>query len=389
MRIKTVLLSDFTVAKLSRMEDVIDFAPPYQREGDVWSETTRQGLIDSIINGLDLPKLYFERATTRRLSPAGLTVQYAVLDGKQRLQAILEFMRGKLKLPADFWFFEDRSVQVQGWTLFQLQESYPELASRFTDFELPIVSVTSDSGDLIEEMFQRLNASSALNAAERRNAVSGPTRTAANQLAGHKLLVECSPIRSARYKYRELGAKFLAIEHQLVTRGKVQDTKASTLLKLFKDSAGAEPSISAETMEGYKESAEGVLNQMYDVFDVNDLLLGSIGTVVVYYMVFRCEDAASHVVDRAKLSLFEDMRRAASRLAEDDDQYAFPANARLREYNVLVQSTNDGTALERRGAILSAFVEGYVDGAALTGLEELGPGPIPDGGTDEDGLANE
>lgn len=371
MKIETHLLSEFTTTTVSRMMDVIDLSPAYQREGNVWSEDTRRRLIDSIINGLDVPKLYFEKATSRRVSPRGLTYQYAVLDGKQRLQAILEFMRGELSLPSDFWFYEDPDVQVQNWTLGQLQSEHPDLARRFTDFELPIVSVTSDSGDLIEEMFQRLNASTALNAAERRNAVSGPTRTAANRLASHKLLLERSPIRSARYKYRELGAKFLAIEHQLATRGRIIGTKAGTLYKLFKDSQGAAPAISAHDMEGYAEIADGVLNRMYKVFLPSDALLASIGTVVVYYIVFRDQEIVA-VADREGLSLFEELRRQAARMGENDLQYGLTANARLREYNVLVQSTNDGAALARRATILSSFLKDGTDENPLAGLEHMG-----------------
>lgn len=371
MKISTSLMPEFTVTKLIRMVDVIDFAPAYQREGDVWRVETRQRLIDSIINGLDVPKLYFEREMARRTSPSGLTYRYAVLDGKQRLQAITEFMRGELSLPSDFWFFEDRDIKVQGWTLEQLRAHHPSLARRFTDFELPVVVVTSDSGDLVEEMFQRLNASSALNAAERRNAISGPTRNAANELAAHPLLVECSPIKSARYKYRELAAKFLAIEDQLTTRSRVLGTKATTLLKLFRDAQGERPRIKPEEMHTYAATAETVLDRMRDVFEPNDWLLASIGTVVVYYIVFRSDSGAA-AAGRAQLSHFEELRRQAARMAEDEPDYALPANARLREYNVLVQSTNDGAALERRAAILSAFLLGYAAASPLAGLAGLG-----------------
>lgn len=371
MKISTELLTEFTVTRLTQMVEVIDFDPPYQREGDVWRVETRQRLIDSILNGLDLPKLYFEREMARRTSPAGLTYRYAVLDGKQRMQAIIEFMRGQLSLSDDFWFFEDRDVQVKGWTFQMLEAQYPWLARRFTDFELPVVVVTSDSGDLVEEMFQRLNASSALNAAERRNAISGSTRTAANELASHPLLVECSPIKSARYKYRELAAKFLAIEEQLATHQRVLGTKAPTLLKLFRDGQGSAPRIRSEDMEGYARTATSVLDRMNNVFERDDWLLASIGTVVVYYIVFR-DQAGAEAADRTKLATFEDLRRQAAAMSEDEAEYAVPANARLREYNGLVQSTNDGAALARRAAILSAFLRGYVPESPLGGLTGLG-----------------
>lgn len=382
MKIRTESLQEITVSRFLRMTSVIDLNPPYQREGGVWSEGARSTLIDSIINGLDVPKLYFESATSRRKGPRGLTYQYAVLDGKQRLETILAFLSGKLALPDDFIFFEDKTVNAKGMKLSQLEDDYPLLAQRFLDFEIPIVRVTSDSGDLIEEMFQRLNSSTALNAAEKRNALSGPTRDAANALANHPLLQKCSPIRNARYKYRELGAKFLAIEHQMTTSGRIIDTKAATLYRLFTATRGDSPSISPGAMTGYKDSANEVLDRMKDVFDENDPLLSSIGTVVVYYVAFH--DPSFHAaVDRDKLADFEDSRRAAAQLAEVDPAYNRGANARLREYNAFVQSTNDGKAITRRSTILANFVKGYDSSDPLAGLDEIPDGELPD--NDDDG----
>ena len=377
MKIRTELLPEVTIARFRRMRKVVDLNPPYQREGGVWKESTRSALVDSIINGLDVPKLYFEKATSRRTGPEGLAYQYAVIDGKQRLEAIIAFLEDDLPLAEDFLFFEDEAVKAANMTLSQLQAEYPTVAGRFLDYELPIVSVTSDSGDLIEEMFQRLNASTALNAAERRNALTGPTRDAANALAGHQLLVSRSPIRSARYKYRELGAKFLAIEHQLDTRGRITDTKADTLYDLFVATRGDTPRVSAEQMSGYHDLAKQTLDRMIEMFEDGDRLLASIGTVVVYYIVFR-DASVQDAIDREKLVDFEDLRREASRMPEDDADYGRPANARLREYNVFVQSTNDGRALSRRAQILEAYLRGHSTEDPLGGLDDLSDGELPE-----------
>lgn len=379
MKIRTELLADITVARFSRLREVVDLNPSYQREGGVWRTETRSRLIDTIINGLDVPKLYFEKATTRRFTPEGLTYQYAVIDGKQRLEAIISFLDGELALADDFWFFEDRTVLARGMRLRDLQNSYPLLARRFLDFMLPVVSVSADSGDLIEEMFQRLNASAALNAAEKRNAIAGPTRDAANQLAEHALLVEASPIKNARYKYRELGAKFLAIEHQLDVKQRIIGTKAQTLEELFRATRGSAPAITASQMDEYRMRANETLDRMATVFGENDPLLASIGTVVTYYIVFG--HRIQRGINRGQLLQFEELRRAAAELAEDEQQYARSANARLREYNVLVQSTNDGSALTRRADIISAYISGYTDDDPLAGLDAL-EGDLPDGDDD-------
>lgn len=376
MHIRTNPLPEVLVSRFRRMREVVDLDPPYQREGNVWKPEQRSALIDSIINGLDVPKLYFERARGKRLSPSGLAYEYAAIDGKQRLEAIIGFMDGNLRLPEDFWYFEDESVNAANMTLKELEENYPKLASRFWDFELPIVVVTTDSGDLVEEMFQRLNASTALNAAERRNSIQGPTRDSANALAEHPLLIARSPIRSARYKYRELGAKFLAIEHQLAKRGKLSDTKAATLYDLFTATRGDQPEISKDEMRDYESNAAATLDRMALLFEDNDPLLRSIGTVVVYYIAFR-SSPTSQVATREALNAFEAARRAVAAMADNDAAYSSPSNARLREYNVWVQSTNDGTALARRAEILRTYLEGFAGGDPIAALARMNAGAVP------------
>lgn len=352
------------------MRSLIDLDPPYQREGDVWKPATRAILIDSILNGLDIPKLYFEEVLDKRVNSSGLAFEYAVIDGKQRLESILAFIDGDLALAEDFYFFEDEDVKASGLNLREIEARYPDLADRFWSFVLPIVVVHANSGDLVEEMFQRLNAATSLNAAEKRNSILSPTRDAANRLADHQLLTVLSPIRSARYKYRELAAKFLAIEHQLATKGKLADTKAATLLDLFRATRDPGRTIDDADMAEFEARALSTLDRMAEEFVERDPLLRSIGTVVVYYICFRNETFASAVNGRL-LHEFEEARRSAARMSDSDPEYVLRSNARLREYNLLVQSTNDGTALSRRSEILRRYVENWSVVRPTRGLDEL------------------
>ncbi|RBA30396.1 hypothetical protein DQ226_17355 [Dietzia maris] len=358
-------MPELTIGRFSKLRSVINLDPPYQREGQVWNENTKSRFIDSIVNGFDVPKLYFEKSKSRPNPSTGMSYRYAVIDGKQRLEAIGDFLDGSLGLPDDFQYFEDATVSAAGMTSWQLKNEYPILYSKFRNFEIPVVVVSTDSGDLIEEMFQRLNASSSLNAAERRNALSGPARDAANALAAHPLLVKCSPIRNARYKYRELGAKFLAVEHQYATKGRLLDTKAETLFALFEATRGPDPVISQEEMQRFEEEAREKLDLMSGTFEENDYLLRSIGTVVVYYLVFRGV-ATNGLPLRAHLDRFESARRDVAGLSEEMLDGAGDEAQRLMEYNALVQSTNDGGALTRRSEILSGYLRRH------DGLEHMG-----------------
>lgn len=377
MKITTEPLTKITISNFSRLREVIDFNPPYQREGGVWKPETRSALIDSIINGFDIPKVYFETDTNRRKTPSGLYYQYAIIDGKQRLETISGFLNNEVTLPKHFQFFEDTDVQAQGLTLNELKDKYPLLARRFQDFELPIIKVTADSGDLVEEMFQRLNASTSLNAAERRNSLNVPIRDAVNTLAKHPLLEVNSPIKDARYKYRELSAKFLSIEHQTSLLGRLSDTKAQTLYQFFQASRPGKGTITQDQIDGYSVAANAVLDRMAGVFQQDDRLLASIGTVVVYYIAFR-DNQFGGAVTREALLDFETQRQLVAKMSDEEQEYGRGAYARLRDYNSLVQSTNDGTALTRRVEILHAFVLGYSSNSHLDYLDTLGDGEMPE-----------
>lgn len=359
MKIETRALRETTVQSYSYMLELIDADPAYQREGDVWNEETKSRLIDSMINGLDVPKFYLEDIRRKVQGTHGPIKQFAILDGKQRTESIQEFLQGTLKLPNDFIYFQDESVDAKSYTLPRLWNDYPELARRFLDFELAIISVRSDSFDLIEEMFVRLNNSTALNAAEARNAIRSYARDSSMRLAEHDFFSEKTPIKNARYKYRELATKFLAFEYQFAgPQQTIKDSKKSTLDQLFKDSRVSDPKIPKQSMMGFEEKVRLTLDRMEKLFADNDVLLRSIGTLSVYYLYFR---DSGNTATRNDLMQFESARNDASAMESTDPSYNSSRNVLLRDYNGLVQSANDGSALRERVQILSDYISGRLN----------------------------
>ncbi len=67
--------------------------PDWQRE-EVWSESKRRELIDTILRGWKLPKFYFLKTQD---SPE----EFEVVDGQQRLTTIWAFFDDDLELTAD------------------------------------------------------------------------------------------------------------------------------------------------------------------------------------------------------------------------------------------------------------------------------------------------
>ena len=82
-------VKDWTIEKLCKERSNITF-PEYQREKRLWNETDKSNLIDSILKGIDIPKLYFYKVPGAKI--------YEVVDGQQRLWAIWDFYDGLHKL---------------------------------------------------------------------------------------------------------------------------------------------------------------------------------------------------------------------------------------------------------------------------------------------------
>ncbi|MCX7522591.1 DUF262 domain-containing protein [Microbacterium sp. STN6] len=102
-------ISDFTGKKLN-------LTPSYQR-GDVWGATSRQMLIESILRGIPLPSVIL-------LRPEDPSQPHEVVDGKQRLTAILRFV-GKHPLAIDRVEKADKYHGQEGALVKAFSEDYP------------------------------------------------------------------------------------------------------------------------------------------------------------------------------------------------------------------------------------------------------------------------
>jgi hypothetical protein len=158
----------FTVARAVAWRSAIDDSPPYQRPADRWSLGHRQRFIDSLINGYDVPKLYFH--DLRGVHP---TKVYAVVDGKQRLHAIWDFIGGVFGLAPDFVLEADPDPATAGAEPPRPGMRWPDLdpawRAAFLGTFLSVVLVQRATEADIDELFFRLNSGVPLAPAERRS----------------------------------------------------------------------------------------------------------------------------------------------------------------------------------------------------------------------------
>lgn len=345
--IETNPLKNSTIMLLYSERKEIKLDPDYQRMGGVWTLEKKQLLIDSILNDYDVPKLYFHEFSRELKASTGYS--YAVVDGRQRLQTIWEFIDGKFPLSSDFEYLRDETIDLTGLSYDDIAKEFPKIRIAFDSFVLPVVGIRTDDEDLIEDMFSRLNEAVPLNAAEKRNAIGGDMVAAIRDIAGLDLFARCVRFRNNRYQHREVAARMLLIEENLRVENRLIDTK-----KVYLDALAREYyAKNAEHVLEVKSATEGVVRAMAGVFTEGDELLLAQGNMVVYYLIFRTALSANevHKITRRKLLDFRE-RLKENRLQAEED-FA-ESSFELLEYDRLSQQgTNDASNIKERFVILA------------------------------------
>lgn len=324
--------------------------PDYQRMSAVWNLDKRQFLLDTIINDFDVPKLYFHEFPKTKQLDDGRMIDFAIIDGRQRLETIWGFIDGRFCLANDFKFYEDNSVQAAGMTYADLSAKYPKLKTQIDSYTLPIMLVATDDLDYIEDMFLRLNEAVPLNAAERRNAMGGPLTVGIRRTADHPFFTTKVPFPNNRYQHREVTAKLLLLAYS----GASTDTKRIYLDELVRAFKERDDREQAELLVKF---IGDVLNEMCKIFIDKDTLLKTQAMTVIYYLVFEdaLQDGWLDKISRDKLVLFETYRNN-NRIAAETD--IAKANYELLEFDRMsLQGSNDGVNIDFRFNVLKKFLQ--------------------------------
>jgi hypothetical protein len=176
----------------------IDTNPDFQRPA-VWSNGQKQLLIDTILRGYDIPKLYW-----RKISKT--PEKYEVVDGQQRLRTIFEFHAGEFTLATDADDIDGVAVAKMAYA--DLPE---DLRLLFDNYALDVIVLSDTSEDEVREMFLRLQNGTSLKAQEKRNAMPGKMRGFIKDLAQHVFFTRCA-FTNSRFTYDLVAAQFTAIE---------------------------------------------------------------------------------------------------------------------------------------------------------------------------------
>lgn len=292
------------------ISNLIDFDPLYQRYGNIWNNNKKQLLLDTIINGYDIPKFYFNYFINENniLNPNNTI--YAIIDGKQRLLAIKEFYENELKLSENFVYYKNEQINLKGLNRQQIGQISPEILNIIDNYILDVVYIITDEDEKIEELFLRLNGGSALNNAEKRNAIGGFLNNEIRILAEkHQFFSDKIKFNNPRFQHQDLLIKLAFIEfHQRLQT--LSNEALNQFLRTHKDES---------------EESKMIIKQVINKLDLlsaefldNDKLLTGKGVIPVYYW-FITSLNLYHINIRGFLQHFEYLRKD-NRLKQAENQ---------------------------------------------------------------------
>lgn len=129
----------------------LDLNPTYQRRS-VWSSKDRKFFLDTIFRGFPSPSIFLHKI----VEEDGQNIYY-VVDGKQRLETIINFIKNKLAIDTAFG---DTRLENKKWKDLQSGDDL-DLRQKFWDYVIPVEFINvEESGTYVNEVFDRLNRNS-------------------------------------------------------------------------------------------------------------------------------------------------------------------------------------------------------------------------------------
>ena len=240
--------SDLSLGSISSMVEsgAIDIAPPYQRR-ERWNEQKKSALIESFLLNIPVPPIYLAEDEYGK---------YSIIDGKQRITSIYEFMSREMKLSS----LEDFKA-LEGITFNQLPpEMQNTLAIR------PYLRVTTllkqSHKSLKYEVFKRLNTGGdTLLAQELRNVLyRGLLNDLIINLSENSILHQQLKIDEKKKKENKLYREMVDVEYVLrffTLRETWQDFGGNfkvAMDKFMEDNQNADDQKCQELREIFEES---------------------------------------------------------------------------------------------------------------------------------------
>lgn len=168
---RTYSINDFLEWKSNGQ---LELNPNFQRRS-VWNDNAKSYLMDTIVRGLPIPKVFIRQ----KINVATKNSIREVVDGQQRLRTILSFLND------GFCISKKHNPQYGGYFFSQLSQVDDEIQANILNYEISVDLLVNMPDPQVLDVFSRLNSYSVvLNEQEKINANHfGPFKLLADQIA--------------------------------------------------------------------------------------------------------------------------------------------------------------------------------------------------------------
>lgn len=124
----------------------LNLSPPYQRNS-VWAPRERRFFLDTVFNGYPCPPVFLHKS----LSDEGVAT-FHVVDGKQRLETVINFAANKIALPDDM---QDERLRGKKWKHLDVDQR-----KIFWNYQFAVEMLDTVDDARVREIFERYNRTS-------------------------------------------------------------------------------------------------------------------------------------------------------------------------------------------------------------------------------------
>lgn len=317
---------------------IYDLQPDFQRDV-VWNLEKQQKLIDSIMRGWHIPPIHLVRIEGKEV--------YEVLDGKQRLFSICDFLMDKFVFNAHFIPGIENFNELHRKKYSQFPEN---IKKRFLFTKIRVFEVSDVKMNEATELFLRLNLGVTVAASERRNCIYGPVKNFLREILKDYPDLFCREtlgFKNLRMAYQDVLDKIFFLEKN----GNLENKPNSRALeKMY-----FEQHIDYEV----KENLKWVLKISENVLKNSNFKLTK-STLISYYWFLRSlrrTNDVNEMVLSNYLQKFEEWRSNQKSHLEKE----MGVHIKYLEYESLLSAGwLDSSSLKGRHEILVDFYQDYL-----------------------------
>lgn len=228
--------------------------PAVFQRNDVWSPRQRRLLIDSILRGIDIPKIYLEKS--------GNQFEWNIIDGHQRIDTVNGFLNNEFGFDANE--FSGNKIKIY-FKIFK--DLSPEQRKIIEDYLFTVVEVTAINEEELRLLFERLNLGTPLNSGERLNAIKSGLGDFIKEKMKPTRFISDIGVPERRFAKEQVCAQICNNSKCFNNTGEFRDSKYEDLENLYRQNTD----FSSESPK-----AKGIL---VTLDKLNDILHGKIDLI--------------------------------------------------------------------------------------------------------------